>query len=157
MNCCHIGSGFFRISQHFWGKIVLTLPDEWLYRRPGATEINVEEEIARVVPIIEGIRAAAASIEIGRDITISIDTRRAAVVEAAVAAGADVVNDVSGGRFDPAMLATVEKAGVPLIMMHMRYARGSQHTLTILQASYRPLSEGSQQYSHSPLCIDSAL
>lgn len=49
-----------------------------------------------------------------------MDTRRAAVVEAAVAAGAHAVNDVSGGAFDPEMLDTVARAGVPLMMMHMR-------------------------------------
>lgn len=91
------------------------------------------------MPIIEGIRAAtfaaaapAASAARADDrgggggnnaigpLTISVDTRRAAVAEAAVAAGAHAVNDVSGGTFDPEMLATVARAGVPLMMMHMR-------------------------------------
>lgn len=99
--------------------------------RPGAAEVSPEEEISRVVPVIEGIRAAAtaggeAAAGEGDDadtigpVTITVDTRRAAVAEAAVAAGADAVNDVSGGTFDPRMLATVARAGVPLVMMHMR-------------------------------------
>lgn len=101
--------------------------------RPGAAEVSPEEEISRVVPVIEGIRAAAtaggeAAAGEGDDVdtdtigpvTITVDTRRAAVAEAAVAAGADAVNDVSGGTFDPRMLATVARAGVPLMMMHMR-------------------------------------
>ncbi|CAM9799181.1 unnamed protein product [Ectocarpus sp. 4 AP-2014] len=107
---------------------------------PGAAEVSPEEEISRVVPVIEGIRAAAtaggeAAAGEGDDadtigpVTISVDTRRAAVAEAAVAAGADAVNDVSGGTFDPRMLATVARAGVPLVMMHMR---GTPQTMTSL-------------------------
>lgn len=118
--------------------------------RPGATEVSEEEEISRVLPIIEGIRAATAADattaaaanragtagaeEEGRGgtrrgdadtvgpvaVTISVDTRRAAVAEAAVVAGANAVNDVSGGTFDPEMLTVVARAGVPLMMMHMR-------------------------------------
>lgn len=90
------------------------------------------------MPIIEGIQAAAAAAAsttgastarsedrgdgdiAARPLTISVDTRRAAVAEAAVAAGAHAVNDVSGGNFDPEMLDTVARAGVPLMMMHMR-------------------------------------
>lgn len=96
--------------------------------RPGAAEVSEEEEIARVVPIIEGIHAAKPT-AVGGDenhrqtdrITLSVDTRRAAVAEAAVAAGAHAVNDVSGGTSDPGMLAAVARAGVPLFMMHMRW------------------------------------
>lgn len=106
-----------------------------LHHRPGATEVCEEEEISRVVPIIEGIVAANATVPAGVEIeneandgrtettdpvVISVDTRRAAVAEAAVAAGAHAVNDVSGGMFDPGMMATVARAGVPMMMMHMR-------------------------------------
>ncbi|CAB1101151.1 unnamed protein product [Ectocarpus sp. CCAP 1310/34] len=113
---------------------------------PGAAEVSPEEEISRVVPVIQGIRAAAtaggeAAAGEGDDcddcddcatigpVTITVDTRRAAVAEAALAAGADAVNDVSGGTFDPRMLATVARAGVPLVMMHMR---GTPQTMTSL-------------------------
>ena len=75
--------------------------------------------MSRVVPVIEGIRASPGA-EGGQGVTISVDTRRAAVAAAAVAAGAHAVNDVSGGRFDPEMFAAVARAQVPLIMMHMR-------------------------------------
>lgn len=54
------------------------------------------------------------------DVPISIDTRRAQVARAAVDAGADIVNDVSGGAFDPCMLTTVAELGVPMVLMHMR-------------------------------------
>lgn len=92
--------------------------------RPGATEISAEEEISRVVPVIEGIRDASPFAKDGQGVTISVDTRRAAVAEAAVAAGAHAVNDVSGGRFDPEMFAAVARAEIPLIMMHMRWVDG---------------------------------
>lgn len=79
-----------------------------------------EAEISRVVPIVEGLRGAALDDE-NNKFSISVDTRRAAVAEAVLAAGAHLVNDVSGGTFDPGMLAAVAKAGVPLVMMHMRW------------------------------------
>lgn len=75
--------------------------------------------MSRVVPVIEAIHTAT-TLEGEGGVTISVDTRRAAVAAAAVAAGAHVVNDVSGGKFDPEMLSVVARAGVPLIMMHMR-------------------------------------
>ena len=78
-----------------------------------------ELEISRVVPVVEELRRATLANGEG-GVTISVDTRRAAVAEAAVAAGAHLVNDVSGGKFDPGMLAVVAKAGVPLVMMHTR-------------------------------------
>lgn len=86
--------------------------------RPGAAMVPEEEEVRRVVPIIEAIRrsdeAALAST------VISVDTTRASVARAAVRVGADVVNDISGGTFDDAMLATVADLGVPIILMHIR-------------------------------------
>ncbi|KAA9010134.1 dihydropteroate synthase [Histidinibacterium aquaticum] len=80
--------------------------------RPGAEEVPVAEEIARTVPVIEAIRAA------GLATPISIDTRKAAVAEAALDAGADMVNDVTAGRFDPEMLPLVAGRGVPVCLMH---------------------------------------
>ena len=82
--------------------------------RPGAKEMASDVQIARTIPVIERIRQET-------DVPISIDTRHADVARAAVAAGADIVNDVSGGAFDyPAMLNTVAELGVPMIIMHMR-------------------------------------
>ncbi|CAM0137239.1 trifunctional dihydropteroate synthetase [Umbelopsis sp. WA50703] len=76
--------------------------------------IPVEEELNRVVPVIKALR------EKGFKLPISIDTWRAAVAEAAVAAGADLINDVSGGTRDPDMLTVMAKAKVPVCLMHMR-------------------------------------
>jgi len=81
--------------------------------RPGAEPVGIEEELRRVLPIIERIRQES-------DIPISIDTRNARVAQAAIEAGADIVNDVSGGTHDPEMLPCVASMGVPMILMHMR-------------------------------------
>ncbi|HLI59105.1 MAG TPA: dihydropteroate synthase [Solirubrobacteraceae bacterium] len=82
--------------------------------RPGAEPVPEDEELARVVPVIEGLRAA------GLEASISIDTSKAAVATAALEAGADLVNDVSALRADPEMAALVAERGVPCVLMHMR-------------------------------------
>ncbi len=80
--------------------------------RPGATEVATETEIARTVPLIVALREAG----IAR--AVSIDTRKAAVAEAALAAGAGIVNDVSALTFDPGMARLVAGRGAPVILMH---------------------------------------
>jgi dihydropteroate synthase len=80
--------------------------------RPGATRPLVEEELDRVVPVITELAAGGA--------TVSVDTMRAEVAQAAVAAGASIVNDVSGGLADPAMLDTVAASGATYVAMHWR-------------------------------------
>ncbi len=80
--------------------------------RPGASVVPEDEELRRVLPVIEKLRSASV-------IPISIDTRNAAVAAAAIAAGADIVNDVSALRHDPRMIDVVADAAVPLILMHM--------------------------------------
>lgn len=84
--------------------------------RPGAPDVTAEEEIARVLPAIEAIR----SLPDAEHIAISVDTYRARVADAAVQAGAHIVNDISGGYLDPDMLSTVARLGCTYIMMHMR-------------------------------------
>lgn len=81
--------------------------------RPGAEEVSLEDEIARIVPVITALRAET-------DRPISIDTRKAIVAEAAVRAGAGIWNDVTALSGDPASLATAARLGVPIIMMHMQ-------------------------------------
>ena len=81
--------------------------------RPGAQTVAEDEEIARTAPVIAAIRADAG-------IAISIDTRKAAVTAAAVEAGADLVNDVSGFTFDPALAPLCAKHDVPVCVMHMQ-------------------------------------
>lgn len=94
--------------------------------RPGSQPIGAEEEIARVVPAIQHIRT---NIPEAADIAISIDTYRASVAEAACAAGADIINDVSAGTLDPDMLPTAARLGKSIILMHMR---GTPQTMTKL-------------------------
>ncbi|MDJ0677778.1 MAG: dihydropteroate synthase [Calothrix sp. MO_167.B42] len=81
--------------------------------RPGAEQISLKMELDRVLPVLEAIRAQTS-------IPISVDTTRAEVAKAAIAAGADIINDISGGSFEPEMLPTVAKLGVPIIIMHIR-------------------------------------
>eukprot|EP00743_Colponemidia_sp_Colp-15_P005789 GILK01006223.1.p1 GENE.GILK01006223.1~~GILK01006223.1.p1 ORF type:complete len:450 (-),score=46.15 GILK01006223.1:90-1439(-) len=82
--------------------------------RPGAVSVADEMQMERVVPVIQAVKAEVPSI------VISIDTRSAAVAREAVKAGADLVNDVSGGRHDPAMLETTSALQVPIVLQHMR-------------------------------------
>ncbi len=80
--------------------------------RPGAAPVDARTEAARVVPVIEELSAVG--------ITVSVDTYRSTVADAALAAGAGIVNDVSGGLADAAMAAVVRSAGCPWILMHWR-------------------------------------
>lgn len=80
--------------------------------RPGAGRITVEEELGRVVPVVQGLVAAG--------VPVSIDTMRAEVADACVSAGAVLVNDVSGGQADPAMLPWLATCDVPYVAMHWR-------------------------------------
>jgi dihydropteroate synthase len=90
--------------------------------RPGAERPPVDEELRRVVPVIRELAGAG--------VTVSVDTMRAEVAEQALAAGAHLVNDVSGGLADPEILRVVAGAGVPIVLMHWRaHARHMQeHT-----------------------------
>ena len=94
--------------------------------RPGATPVPVEEEVRRVAPVIEQLAHRGLG-------PVSVDTRKAAVARAAIAAGAAVVNDVSGLAFDPGLARVAAAAGVGVIVMHMR---GSPETMDSL-AVYR--------------------
>lgn len=81
--------------------------------RPGANPVPADLELGRILPVIEGIRKLS-------DIPISVDTTKGGVAREAIAAGADIVNDVSAMRFDPLMAGIVAKHDVPIVLMHMR-------------------------------------
>jgi dihydropteroate synthase/2-amino-4-hydroxy-6-hydroxymethyldihydropteridine diphosphokinase len=124
--------------------------------RPGADDVSAEEELRRTIPVIEGIREstwvvtyiarifrlASSSpflyvilfscflLATGSEVAISIDTRKSVVARAAVNAGADIVNDVSGGTFDDLMLSTVAELGVPIVLMHMRGTPKTMQSMT---------------------------
>jgi dihydropteroate synthase len=80
--------------------------------RPGATRVPEDEELGRVVPVVQALA--------GEGAVVSVDTTRASVAAAAVAAGAVLVNDVSGGQGDPDMLTLVASLGVPYVAVHSR-------------------------------------
>ncbi len=81
--------------------------------RPGAEQISFTEEFQRVIPIIKAIRQQFS-------IPVSIDTTRAKIAQEAIAVGADIINDISGGTFDEEMLTVAGRLDVPIILMHMR-------------------------------------
>mmetsp|Transcript_11303 Transcript_11303/g.17154 ORF Transcript_11303/g.17154 Transcript_11303/m.17154 type:complete len:367 (+) Transcript_11303:185-1285(+) len=91
--------------------------------RPGAKEIEINIELSRTVPVTRKLREVS-------DVVISIDTRHAAVAGAAIEAGADIVNDVSGGTHDSNMLSTVGKLKVPMVIMHMRGTPETMQSMT---------------------------
>ena len=81
--------------------------------RPGSQAVDTDAELERVLPVIEGIRRRSA-------VRMSIDTRKARVAEAALDAGASMINDVSALRHDPEMPSLAARRGVPVVLMHMR-------------------------------------
>ena len=91
--------------------------------RPLAVEVSLEEELSRVLPVIKALRQEFST-------PISIDTTRAVVAEAAIRVGADIVNDISGGTYDPGMFSIVAKLGVPIILMHLRGTPQTMQQLT---------------------------
>ncbi len=81
--------------------------------RPGSAYVSEEEEISRVIPLIEGIRRES-------DVPISVDTRKSAVLRAAIAAGADMLNDISALTDDPEIARVAAETGTPVVLMHMK-------------------------------------
>ncbi|MEU0440144.1 dihydropteroate synthase [Streptomyces sp. NPDC006186] len=80
--------------------------------RPGATRVDEDEELRRVIPVVRGLASEG--------VVVSVDTMRASVAERSLAAGAVLVNDVSGGLADPRMIPAVADAGAPFVVMHWR-------------------------------------
>lgn len=80
--------------------------------RPGAAPVSVEEELVRVLPVIEGLK--------GQGALLSIDTRKSEVMEAALLAGVDILNDVSGFTYDERSVSVAAQAAVPMVVMHMQ-------------------------------------
>jgi dihydropteroate synthase len=91
--------------------------------RPGASRVDEAEELRRVVPVVRGLTAEG--------VTVSVDTMRASVAEQAIAAGAVLVNDVSGGLADPRMVPAVAAARVPFVLMHWRGFSQNMNSLAV--------------------------
>lgn len=98
-----------------------------LSTRPGSQAVSVEEEIRRTMPVIESL-----SRETG--VPISIDTYRAEVARRALVAGASIVNDISGLRFDPEMAAVAARAGAAVVVMHIKGTPRDMQTNPVYEA-----------------------
>ena len=88
--------------------------------RPGADPVSADEELSRVLPVLEGLRGKIR-------IPISLDTQKATVAEAGIAAGVELINDVSALRFDPALAEIIRRRRVALIVMHIRGTPSTMH------------------------------
>lgn len=102
--------------------------------RPGAAEITIDEELERVLPIIQAIRSEFPSM------AISIDTFRSKVAEKAILAGANIINDVSGFEIDPKIVDIAAKHQVPYVLMHMRGTPGTMQSLTDYDNIFKEIS-----------------
>ena len=91
--------------------------------RPGSVGVSEQEELSRMTVAIRAVR------DVSSDIPLSVDTFRASVARRAIEAGADIINDISGGELDGEMFATVAEMGVPYILMHMRGTPATMQTL----------------------------
>ena len=104
--------------------------------RPGASPVTVEEELSRVIPVIKGLRRKLPSTP------ISIDTTKAAVAERAMEAGAAILNDISGLRFDPRIAEVARHTGAPLILMHIRGRPQDMQQRPFARSIWRSLEGG---------------
>lgn len=102
--------------------------------RPGAAEITIDQELGRVLPIIEALRSEFPAI------AISIDTFRSEVAEKAILAGANIINDVSGFEIDPKIVAVTAKYNVPYVLMHMRGTPTTMQSLTDYENIFKEIS-----------------
>lgn len=107
--------------------------------RPGSKQVTAEEEIRRVLPVIKAVCQRW-------DIPVSIDTWKSAVARAAIDAGAEIINDISGLRFDSEMAALAARSGAGLVLMH---SRGEFSTMHSQPPVYDVLSEVVENLSHS--------
>jgi dihydropteroate synthase len=104
--------------------------------RPGAEPVPADEELRRVLPVIRGLRRQA------RSLVISIDTTKAEVAEQAVRAGASVINDVSGLRFDPRVAEVARRHSTPLILMHLRGRPATMQRQPFARSVWRSVRSG---------------
>ncbi len=104
--------------------------------RPGSKPTPVEEEVRRVLPVIRGLHERL------RSLPISIDTTKAEVAEAAVPAGATILNDVSGLRFDPRLAEVARRHGTPLVLMHIRGKPSTMQQEPFARSIWRSVREG---------------
>jgi dihydropteroate synthase len=124
--------------------------------RPGSADVDASEEARRVVPIVAALAGRVS-------VPISVDTTKALVARAALDAGAEIVNDVSGLRFEPALADEAARAGAGLILMHSLGTRGTMHTLPPVEDVLTEVTEslrasveeaGRRGVPRACLCVD---
>jgi dihydropteroate synthase len=103
--------------------------------RPGSTGTPAETELARILPVLEGLRGVL-------KIPIAVDTRKSQVAEAAIVAGAQIINDISGLRFDPRIAEVAHRCDVPLILMHMRGEPGTMQKGSFARDVMKDVAQG---------------
>jgi dihydropteroate synthase len=104
--------------------------------RPGSRPVTAEEELRRVLPVIRSLRCKL------RSTPISIDTTKAEVAEKAAQAGASILNDISGLRFDPRLADVARRYKIPLILMHLRGRPETMQTMPFVRDIWRSLNRG---------------
>jgi dihydropteroate synthase len=114
--------------------------------RPDAAPVSADQECDRILPIIEAVREAYPNLP------ISVDTVKASVAKQAIGSGADLVNDVSAGRFDPDMLPIVGKLRVPILLMHMQ---GEPRTMQ-LNPKYRDVVQDIKRFLTDAISVAKA-
>jgi dihydropteroate synthase len=103
--------------------------------RPGASPVSAAEELARILPVLEALRGRLRA-------PISLDTRKAAVAEAGITAGAEIINDVSALHADPALAEVVRRRRVALVLMHMRGTPGTMQQGPFARNAMRDVASG---------------
>lgn len=103
--------------------------------RPGSDFVSEEEELRRVVPVIESIRSIS-------DVPISIDTTKKTVARAALDAGAEIINDISGLRFDPELADEAARAGAGLLLMHSRGTPKDMQQIPFAEDVFKDVLDG---------------
>ncbi len=106
--------------------------------RPGHVQISDEEEIGRVVPVIEAVKKRF-------DVPVSLDTYKGAVAQAGIQAGADLINDIWGLQYDPAMGKIIADSGVACCLMHNRKEADYQNFLEDMAADFRQILDAAQK------------
>jgi dihydropteroate synthase len=124
------------MAMQFAGADLLDIGGE--STRPGSREVPASEELDRILPVLEGLRGRL-------KIPISVDTRRAAVAELALRAGAEIINDVSGLKNDPRIAEVAARERVPLILMHMRGEPGTMQKAGFARDVLKDVNEGLRQ------------
>jgi dihydropteroate synthase len=104
--------------------------------RPGSLPVTIEEELNRVLPVIRGLRRMMPRLP------ISIDTTKSAVAREALKAGANILNDISGLRFDPQLADVASRSGAPLILMHLRGRPATMQQRPFARSILRSIKQG---------------